>query len=131
MTRTALVMAGGRSERMRAGGCRTHKALRTICGATLLQHNVQTLFSYGFKDVSIAVNQQENDLLSAVEELQAFTSRQACRLIAVKEDKPLGTIGAARLLKESTENLLVINVDNLTDLNLRTFFNPHFGPRRL
>lgn len=125
MRRAALVMAGGRSERMRAGGCKTHKALRTVCGTTLLQHNVQTLFSYGFKDVTIAINHEEDGLLKAAEELQALASKRACGLTTVKEEEPLGTIGAARLLKEATKNLLVINVDNLTDLNLRAFFNSH------
>jgi GTP:adenosylcobinamide-phosphate guanylyltransferase len=32
----ALIMAGGRSERMRAGGCSQHKALRRVLGVPMI-----------------------------------------------------------------------------------------------
>ncbi len=121
----ALLMAGGKSERMRAGGCVTHKALRTIGGRTLLEQNLDTLFSYGFTEVAVAVNQTEQDLLTAVSELQPFAASRKAVLRVLKESLPLGTIGAAGMMALHTDDLLVLNVDNVTDLDLDMFFAHH------
>ena len=129
MTGTALLMAGGRSERMRAGGCKTHKALRTICGRSLLQHNLEMLFSFDFKEVTVAVNRAEGGLLAAIDALCPVAARAGAVLSALIEDKPLGTIGAARWMSTLAEDLLVVNVDNLTDLDLQAFFAHHLESR--
>ncbi len=125
MSGTALLMAGGRSERMRAGGCKTHKALRTICGSSLLQHNLEALFSSGFKNVTVAVNQTEESLLATIKGLCPLAARRGASLNPLIEQKPLGTIGAARPMSDLIENLLVVNVDNLTDLDLQALFTHH------
>jgi mannose-1-phosphate guanylyltransferase/phosphomannomutase len=125
MKHAALIMAGGRSERMRAGGCETHKALRTIDGTPLLLRNLSTLFSFGFRDVWIAVNQYEEQLLRYIEDLGAFAADQHATLKILREEKPLGTIGAARLVAGLAKHLLVVNVDNVTDLDLRALFEFH------
>ncbi len=129
MNTTALVMAGGSSERMRAGGCKTHKALRAVSGTPLLQRNLETLFLFGFTDISIAVNQAEDQLLSAVGSLHSFAAHYGATLRVIPEQRPLGTIGAARLMSGFAEDVLVVNVDNLTELDLRAFFNFHLQTR--
>ena len=113
MTR-ALVMAGGSSERMRASGVKTHKALREVAGRTLLEHNLEYLRSHGVRDVTLAVNEAEHDLLARV-----------AGLPLIVESKPLGTIGSARNFAEHTETLIVLYVDNLTDLDLTGFIAFH------
>jgi NDP-sugar pyrophosphorylase family protein len=125
MNDAALIMAGGSSERMRASGCKTHKALRTIHGISLLQRNLETLFFHGFQDVSIAVNQTEEQLFSAVDALGSLAAEYHAVLRTIREQRPLGTIGAARFMTHLAENVLVVNVDNLTDLDLRAFFEFH------
>ena len=125
MNNTALIMAGGSSERMRSGGCRTHKALRTIGGTSLLEWNLKQVFFCGFRDVWIAVNEAEEELLSAIAGLQDLAGGYGGSIRTVRESTPLGTIGAARLMIERTDDLLVINVDNITDLDLRAMFDFH------
>ena len=93
MNATALIMAGGSSERMRSGGCRTHKALRTIGGTSLLEWNVNKLFFCGFTDIWIAVNEAEEELLSAIAGLEYFAAGYGATLSTVRESTPLGTIG--------------------------------------
>ncbi|HEY7211961.1 MAG TPA: sugar phosphate nucleotidyltransferase [Bryobacteraceae bacterium] len=115
MSAKGLIMAGGSSERMRASGTITHKALREVAGRTLLQHNVEMLRSHGVHDITVAVNEAEHDLLAA-----------ASRFHLLIEPKPLGTIGAARLAPPA-ETLIVLYVDNLTDLDLRAFVDFHRG----
>lgn len=125
MNHGALIMAGGRSERMRAGGCKTHKALRTIGETPLIFHNLKTLFSFGFRDVWIAVNQCEEQLLRYIDSLATFAASQHATLRILREAKPLGTIGAAGLLAGIAQNVLVVNVDNMSDLDLRAFLDFH------
>ena len=126
MKRAALVMAGGNSGRMRAAGCKTHKALREIRGQSLIEHNLRKLFFFGMADVIVAVNTAETELrswLSGAGETLAASYGAQLRIFV--EERPLGTIGAAGSLAAPNENLLVVNVDNLTDLDLRAFFDFH------
>lgn len=126
MTCAALVMAGGSSERMRTGGRKTHKALREIGGQSLIEHNLRKLFFFGITEVTVAVNTAETELRSWLAGPgTTLAAAHGAELRILVEQQPLGTIGAAKSLAESNENLLVVNVDNLTDLDLRALFNFH------
>ncbi len=111
---------------MRASGRKTHKALRDIGGKPLIEHNLRKLFFFGITDVTVAVNAAEADLRSWLAGPgKTLVAEHDAELRAFVEEEPLGTIGAARSLAQSNENVLVVNVDNLTDLDLRAFFNFH------
>jgi NDP-mannose synthase len=118
MTR-AMIMAGGRSERMRATLGATHKALVPIVGVPLLERNVSALLSAGFRHVVVAVAAGERELLEFAESrcrrlVEAWGGEFSCLV----EDRPLGTIGAARGMCGEGSELVVVNVDNLTALDL-------------
>ena len=126
MSDTALIMAGGRSERMRAGGSGLHKGLRTVQGVTLIECNLRTLVWFGFKQIFIAVNRQEDGLLRWLEGPgHAFAQAQKATLTVLIEDQPLGTIGAVASLPRDVGDVVIINVDNLTSLDLRAFAGFH------
>jgi NDP-sugar pyrophosphorylase family protein len=113
----ALVMAGGRSLRMRATSGPLHKALVPVAGVSLLERNVRALLEQGFRDIVVAISKDEPEI-----------GRAAERHAGVKifwEDVPLGTIGAAREVMESSRALLVVNVDNLTSLPLKALVRFH------
>lgn len=110
MSDTALIMAGGRSERMRAGGSGEHKGLRKVAGVPLIERNVRALRRFGINRIFVAVNRREAALIQWVED-------KGLHLLV--EDHPLGTIGAAGSLPRDTGNVVVVNVDNLTSLDLR------------
>ena len=115
----ALVMAGGRSERMRTRGNARHKVLREVAGGCLIDWNVQALRSFGFEEVYVAVHAQEPELIAYV--------RRDGSLHVFVEPAPLGTIGAARCLPVPVTDVLVVNGDNLTDLNLRALASFHLA----
>lgn len=126
MKRAALVMAGGSSERMRGGSRKTHKALREIRGQPLIEHYLRKLFFFGITDVTVAVNTAETELRCWLAGPgTTLAVEHGAEVGILVEEQPLGTIGAAGSLAQSNENLLVVNVDNLTDLDLRAFFNFH------
>src|SRR4051812_25929941 len=100
----ALIMAGGRSERMRATVGPLHKALVPVLGIPLIERNLRTLFDQGFSDVVVAINRAEPRIAEYVNGLGSHIE-------ILQEDVPLGTIGAAREAIGESESLLVINVD--------------------
>jgi len=119
------MMAGGRSERMRACGSGKHKALRSVLGVALIERNIQTLLFFGVRQLFIAVNAAESELIDWINANGAVLAKGLnARIHLLLETQPLGTIGAASLLPD-TENVLVVNVDNLTSLDLNAFANFH------
>jgi NDP-mannose synthase len=126
MNAVGLIMAGGKSTRMRAGGCSTHKALRIVRGLTLLEHNLQNMLRFGFREIRVAISDSEVELSTwfASKKLEvARTTGVALQII--REKTPLGTIGAARHLAGLGQNVIVVNVDNLCDLNLCALLDFH------
>jgi NDP-sugar pyrophosphorylase family protein len=117
METAALIMAGGRSERMRAGGSAEHKSLRTVRGVPLLEWNLRALEARGFTRVFVAVSARE-------ERLRSWLSARPDVQVLV-EEQPLGTIGAASLLPPDVQSAVVVNVDNLTSLDLRELLKTH------
>ena len=126
----AIIMAGGKSSRMRAGGCSTHKALRTVNGTTLLDHNIVRICECGIKDIWLAISDSEL-------ELRVWTESRASSPAAafgstvriIRERDPLGTIGAARHIPGKYRNVLVVNVDNLCDIDLSALVQYHLRTR--
>ncbi|HXN42120.1 MAG TPA: sugar phosphate nucleotidyltransferase [Myxococcaceae bacterium] len=120
MSCAALIMAGGRSERMRAGGSSQHKALRTVLGVPLIEHCIASLLRFGFNDLFVAMNGRERALADWLHQRRRdLFESDAAKLEVLIEDQPLGTIGAVASLPEHVEDVVIVNVDNLTDLNLR------------
>ena len=125
-TVAALIMAGGRSERMRAGGSGEHKGLRTVLGVPLIERNLRTLLWFGFKRVFVAVNAQEQPLAAWIDGRgRQLAASQSAALEVLIETQPLGTIGAAASLPREIDHALIVNVDNLTSLDLSRFARRH------
>jgi len=129
MTR-AVVMAGGRSSRMRASrGDGRHKGLTTVLGVPLLERNVSALLSAGIRDVVLVAAEGEPELLEFGQtRCRALVEAWGARWDVFVERQPLGTIGAAREVA-GPGDLLVVNVDNLTSLDLAGFVAHHRAKR--
>ena len=61
---TALIMAGGRSSRMRASLGRRHKALVEVLGVSMLERNILTLLSHNVREIFLAVGAPEESVLA-------------------------------------------------------------------
>ena len=120
-----LIMAGGRSKRMRATGSNLHKALVHVSGMPMIERNMRYLAQWGFRDFTIAVSANEPQLLAYLQNdgLELATSLSATFRVIV-EQEPLGNIGVVRDIA-FTESLLVVYVDNLTTLPLGPLTEKH------
>jgi NDP-sugar pyrophosphorylase family protein len=112
-----VVMAGGRSERMRATNGPMHKALVEVAGIPLLEHNLNYLFGAGIDDVVVVISANE----PALGEFLADRGNRIARrfngsLETFVETEPLGNIGAVGELNDGRRDMLVVYVDNLTSI---------------
>jgi NDP-sugar pyrophosphorylase family protein len=121
----AIIMAGGRSERMRAGGVPDHKSLRTVHGSPLIQWNLRALVQFGFRRIFVAINAREQAVAEWVRNEGRAMCESGCALELLVEREPLGTIGAVSLLPADVQNAVVVNVDNLTTLDLVDLLRTH------
>jgi dTDP-glucose pyrophosphorylase/ADP-ribose pyrophosphatase YjhB (NUDIX family) len=122
----ALIMAGGQSRRMRATLGSSHKALIPVLGVTMLERNLCKLLSAGFRNIVVAVSEHEPEIALEVETRgRALADATGASIECFKERQQLGTIGVACEFKDRFDLLLVVNVDNLTALDLRALVAYH------
>lgn len=121
----AVIMAGGKSERMRATAGPVHKALALVRGVALLEWNLRTALHYGFGDIVVVVNPNEPDILAFVDRAAHIARASGAALTTYLERVPLGNIGAAREVIGSAEALLMLYVDNLAAIDLRALVDYH------
>lgn len=114
----AVLMAGGKGERLRPLTEKTPKPLLPVGGKAIIDHNIDRLISYGVKNISVTVNylgeQLEKHFAEPHGEVNVHT---------VREPKYLGTIGSIRFVKEfKNETVLVMNSDLFTNINYEDFY---------
>ena len=115
----AVVMAGGRGERLRPLTDNVPKPLLKIGEKPILQHNIDRLISYGIDDIWISINYLGEQIKSYFGD----GNKESVVIKYVSEDSPLGTIGAVSKIKEFQHDyILLTNSDLLTNLDYEQFF---------
>jgi NDP-sugar pyrophosphorylase family protein len=122
----AIIMAGGRSSRMRATNGSRHKALVPVLGIPMLERNLCALLGSGFRDITVAFAADE-PAIDAFVASRAKALADACgaNVMPYREVRPLGTIGAVRAYAGRADAVVVVNVDNMTTLDLRELADAH------
>lgn len=114
----AVLMAGGKGERLRPLTEKTPKPLLKVGDKCIIDHNIDRLISYGVKNVSVTVNYLGEQLEEHFKE-----PRGEVRIHTVREPKYLGTIGSIRFVKEFyNDTILVMNSDLFTNINYEDFY---------
>ena len=129
MTRTAVVMAGGRSERMARSGVACPKVLVRVAGIPLLEWNLGMVTRSGVDRVLVSVAARDRDVRAVVGGWSAerVTGSRPVSVEELVEERPLGNIGAAGLLSGSVDSLLVVFGDNLTGIDLHQLYDDHLS----
>ncbi len=118
---SAILMAGGKGERLRPMTLTTPKPLLKIDGMPIIDYNVRNLSRCGITDVTVTTRYLAEQLYDHFSQ-PVFGINVKC----VTEDQPLGTIGAASLISRPDEgDTLVMNSDLLTTLSLEEMFIFH------
>ena len=117
----AVLMAGGKGERLRPLTDDTPKPLLPVAGKPIIDYNVEELEACGVKKIHVTVNY----LAHQIEE--HFRNRDGRAIVdCVKEPKRLGTFGSLAYIENiDTENIIVMNSDLLTDIDFEAMFIHH------
>lgn len=114
----AVLMAGGKGERLRPLTEKTPKPLLKVGDKSIIDHNIDRLIDYGVKHISVTVNYLKEQL-----EEHFAEPRGEVQVQTVREPKFLGTIGSIRFVKEfHNDTILVMNSDLFTNINYEDFY---------
>lgn len=114
----AVLMAGGKGERLRPLTEKTPKPLLPVGGKAIIDHNIDRLIANGIKHINVTVNYLGEQLEEHFKEPNGDI-----KVLTVKEPKYLGTIGSIRFVKEFyNDTILVMNSDLFTNINYEDFY---------
>lgn len=115
----AVIMAGGRGERLKPLTDTLPKPLLRIGEKPIIEHNLDRLVSYGIDDFWVCVRYLGN----LIEDHLKDGSEKGIVIDYVWEDTPLGTIGAVTKIESFQHDyVLLINSDLLTNIDYEDFF---------
>ena len=114
----AVLMAGGKGERLRPLTEKTPKPLLRVGDKAIIDHNIDRLINYGVKHISVTVNYLKEQLEDHFKE-----PHNGVQVNTVREPKFLGTIGSIRFVPEFfNDTVLVMHSDLFTNINYEDFY---------
>ena len=114
----AVMMAGGKGERLRPLTEKTPKPLLPVGDKAIIDHNVDRLINYGIQHISVTVNYLKEQIEEHYKE-----PHNGVQIMTVREPKYLGTIGSIRFVpKFYNDTVLLMNSDVFTNIDYEDFF---------
>lgn len=114
----AVLMAGGKGERLRPLTEKTPKPLLEVGGKCIIDHNIDRLISYGVEHIDVTVNYLAEQL-----EEHFAAPRNGVQVRTFREPKFLGTIGSIKFVDTFyNDTILVMNSDLFTNIDYEDFF---------
>lgn len=114
----AVLMAGGKGERLRPLTEKTPKPLIKVGDKCIIDYNIDRLIEFGVENINVTVNYLGEQL-----EEHFAEPRGKVKVHTVREPKYLGTIGSIRFVEEfKNDNILVMNSDLFTNIDFEDFY---------
>ena len=122
----ALIMAGGRGERLRPLTDILPKPMLKVGDKPIIETNIDRLINFGITKFYISIRY----LGEKIKEYLGDGSFKNIFIEYLHEDNSLGTIGSCTLIKNlEYDHLLVMNSDILTNMDYEDFFNYYKSTR--
>lgn len=117
----AVLMAGGKGERLRPLTLDTPKPLLKVGNQAIIDYNIHELFANGIHNIFVTVNYLKEQLISHFDAPE-FEGKVKC----VSEPRRLGTMGSLSLINGlKADNLIVMNSDLLTSISFEKMYLQH------
>lgn len=114
----AILMAGGKGERLRPLTDKTPKPLLRVGDKAIIDYNIDRLINFGVEHISVTVNYLHEQI-----EKHFIPNRAGVSVKCVKEPKYLGTIGSVKFVDSfSNDTVLVMNSDLFTNIDYEDFY---------
>lgn len=118
----AVIMAGGKGTRLRPMTLTTPKPLLEIGGKPIMEYNVDRLIEFGIRKIYISVNY----LKEQIKTYFGDGSSKGISIEYIEETDITGTLGSATYVDSfSTQQILVMNSDLLTNIDYEDLYNLH------
>lgn len=117
----AIILAGGKGTRLRPYTIIMPKPLVPVGNRAILEILIGRLKKYGVTDLTLCVNH----LAELIMAYFGDGSKWGVKIRYSIEDKPLSTVAPIKLIKNLSENFLVMNGDLLTDLDFKKLYDYH------
>lgn len=118
---SAILMAGGMGERLRPLTLTTPKPLLKIEGKAIIDYNIEALAAVGINNITVTTRYLAEQL-----DEHFATPVAGVNVKTVRENTPLGTIGAAALVDlPANGNTIVMNSDLLTTISFEELYLKH------
>jgi dTDP-glucose pyrophosphorylase len=115
----AVLMAGGKGERLKPLTDNTPKPLLTVGSKPIIEHNIDRLNNYGIIDVWISIRY----LGKQIQDFLGDGGQKFMRIKYAVEQEALGTAGALSLIGDFVhDTILVMNSDLLTNIDFENFY---------
>ncbi|MCW3078452.1 MAG: Nucleotidyl transferase [Bacteroidetes bacterium] len=127
MSKTAVILAGGKGTRLRPYTVVLPKPLMPIGDYPILEVIIRKLAVSGFSKIILAVNHQ-------AEIIKAYFgdgSKWNVSITYSLEDRPLSTMGPLKLIKDLPDNFMIMNGDVLSDISFSKLFENHAANKNL
>jgi len=123
----AIILAGGQGSRLQPYTTVVPKPLLPVGNYPILEILIRQLKRSSFTRIAISVGH----LAGLIEAYFGSGEKWGVDICYVREDSPLGTAGAIKLVKHVEENFLVMNGDILTDINMSDLFQRHVRQKEI
>ncbi len=115
----AVLMAGGRGERLRPLTDKIPKPLLPVGDKVIIEYNIDRLASYGIKKIYISIRY----LGHLIKDKFGDGQEKKISIKYVEETHPLGTAGSLKLIRGfSHDTILVMNSDLLTNIDIEDLY---------
>jgi dTDP-glucose pyrophosphorylase len=115
----AVIMAGGKGERLRPLTDKTPKPMLPLGDKPIIEHNIDRLISFGIDTITISVRYLSEQIISYFGD----GSSKGISINYIEEDAPLGTIGCvAQIGQINHEAILLLNSDVFTNIDFEDFY---------
>ena len=115
----AVLMAGGKGERLRPLTEKTPKPLLPVGDKAIIDYNIDNLIYHGVKHISVTVNYLKEHL-----EKHFATEYNGVKVQCVREPRFLGTIGSLCFVEKfENDTILIMNSDLFTNIDLEDFYS--------
>lgn len=114
----AVMMAGGKGERLRPLTLETPKPLLKVADKPIIDYNIENLMKNGISHINVTVNYLKEQIEDHFKE-----PVNGVQVNCVREPEFLGTIGSIKFIKQwHNDTILLMNSDLFTNIDIEAFY---------
>lgn len=114
----AVIMAGGRGERLRPLTDNIPKPMLKLGKKPIIEYTIDRLIEFGIENIYITIYYLGNQ----IKKYFGDGSQKGIKIQYIEENKPLGTAGALSLINNFKNDILLTNSDLFTNIDYEDFY---------